>query len=104
MSELDRSSFSTAATELKQKLNQSVKKLAAHNFRHATQKQKESVSDFIHRLKKLFRRAYGREALTAETGDTLLNSHAVTGGTETRDYAGTYSFWGTVVCRTVCSC
>ena len=74
MSELDRSLFSTAATELKQKLDQSVKKLAAHDFRHATQKQKESVSDFIHRLKKLFRRAYGREALTAETGDTSLYS------------------------------
>lgn len=30
------------------------------------------MSDFIHRLEKLFRRAYGREVLTTETRDALL--------------------------------
>ena len=30
------------------------------------------MSDFIHRLEKMFRRAYGREALTTETRDALL--------------------------------
>ena len=72
MSEHDRRSFSTAATKLKEKLDQGVKKIAAQDFRHATQKQKESVLDFIHRLEKMFRRAYGREALTTETRDALL--------------------------------
>ena len=62
MSECDRSSFSMAATKLKQKLDQGAKKLADQDFCHATQKQKESVSNLIHHLEK-FRQAYGREAL-----------------------------------------
>ena len=70
MNERDRSLFSMVATKLKQKLEQGANKLAAQDFRHATQKQKENASDFIHRLEKLFRRAYGREALTAEAQDT----------------------------------
>ena len=74
MSERDRSSFSMAATKLKQKLDHGAKKLVAQDFRQAIQKQKESVSDFIYHLEKLFRQAYGREALTAETRDTLLYS------------------------------
>ena len=71
MGEQDKRLFSTAATKLKEKLDQGVKKIAAQDFRHATQRQKESVSDFIHHLE-MFRRAYGREALTTETQDALL--------------------------------
>ena len=55
MNEHDKSSFNTAATKLKQKLDQGAKKLAVQDFHHATQKQKENVSDFIHCLEKLFR-------------------------------------------------
>ena len=61
-----------AATKLKEKLDQGVKKIVTQDFRHAIQEQKESVSDFIHHLEKMFRRAHGREALTTETQDTLL--------------------------------
>ena len=55
MSECERNSFSRAAAKLKQKLDQGAKKLAAQDFLHANQKQKKSVSDFIHRLEKMFR-------------------------------------------------
>ena len=72
MSENDSRSFNTAATKLKEKLDQGVKKIAGQDFHHATQRQKESVSNFIHSLEKMFRRAYGREVLTTETQDALL--------------------------------
>ena len=72
MRENDRRSFATAVTKLKEKLDKGAKKIAAQDFRHAAQRQKENVSDFVHRLEKLFRRAYGQEVLTTETRDALL--------------------------------
>ena len=72
MSTQDRSSFDQATAKLQEKLDHGVRKLATQDFRHAVQSSRESVSDFIHRLEKLFQRAYGRESLTAETRDTLL--------------------------------
>ena len=48
--------------------------LAAQDFRHLSQKEHESVSDFITRLKKTFQLAYGHDSMTIETRHTLLCS------------------------------
>ena len=53
--------------------NQLGRSLATQDFRHATQREAESVSDFILRLEQTFRSAYGRDRLSSETRDTLLH-------------------------------
>lgn len=73
MSTQDRSSFDLATTKLQEKLDHGVRKLVAQNFQHAIQDPRESVSDFIHHLEKLFQRACGIENLTVEMRDTLLH-------------------------------
>ena len=42
------------------------------DFRHASQKGEEAVSDFIRRLERTFRIAYGRNGLSSETRSALL--------------------------------
>ena len=46
--------------------------LGALEFKHMTQRPMESVRDYIIRLERAFREAYGREPLSRETGDALL--------------------------------
>ena len=46
--------------------------MAAQEFRHATQGTQEAVSDYILRLEKTFRRAYGRDHMAEETRNALL--------------------------------
>ena len=46
--------------------------MAAQDFRHVLQQSAEPVSDYIRRLERTFRRAYGREMLSEETRDTVL--------------------------------
>ena len=46
--------------------------MAAQDFRHTTQKDAETVPDFIRRLERTFRVAYGRDNLSIETRDTFL--------------------------------
>ena len=46
--------------------------IAVQEFRHMAQKPTELVTDFIRRLEYAFRRAYGREQITMETCDALL--------------------------------
>jgi len=48
------------------------KMIAVQEFHHMAQKATEEVNDFIRRLEQSFRRAYGREHITAETCDALL--------------------------------
>ena len=48
------------------------KTLAAQDFRHATQGSQESVADYILRLEKTFRRAYGSDPMGEETRNALL--------------------------------
>ncbi len=45
--------------------------LAVQDFRHASQK---TVAEFIRRLERHFRVAYGRDGLGSETRNTLLHS------------------------------
>ena len=55
-------------------LESGSKTLVAQDFQHVSQKEHESDSDFICRLKKTFQLAYGRDSMTLETRHTLLHS------------------------------
>ena len=46
--------------------------MAAQDFRHSLQRDGEVVSDFIRRLEKTYKNAYGKDDLNAATRDTLL--------------------------------
>ena len=48
--------------------------MAAQDFSHCSQSEGESVSDFIRRLERTFRLAYGHDKMLAETCDALLHS------------------------------
>ena len=48
--------------------------LAIQDFRHASQRDDETVSDFIRRIERHYRVAYGRDGLGAETRNALLHS------------------------------
>ena len=57
---------------LHSRLEPSSKALAAQDFRHGMQKDLELVSDFIRRMERTFRIAYGSDSMSTETRDTLL--------------------------------
>ena len=68
----EKESFESAVEALRSRLEPGSKAVAAQDFRHATQRDTESVSDFIRRLERTFRIAYGRDPMSSETRDTLL--------------------------------
>ena len=72
MEDLDKGSYNRATATLKGRMDHGSMKLAAQDFRHAAQRVRETVAEFIHHLEKTFRRAYGKEAMTTETKDALL--------------------------------
>lgn len=47
--------------------------MVAQDFRHAAHSPQETVSDYILRLEKTFRRAYSRDHMTEKTKNTLLH-------------------------------
>ena len=57
---------------LRARLDPGSKALAAQDFRHAAQDENEKVGDFIRRIEKTFRRAYGHDTMLSETRDALL--------------------------------
>ncbi len=57
---------------LRSQLEQGSKAMAAQEFRHCSQTDGEHVAGYLRRLEKTFRVAYGREAITQETCNTLL--------------------------------
>ena len=65
----DHSSFNLATARLQEKLDHGVQKLEAQDFQHAV---RESASDFIHCVEKMFQHTYSRENLMPDTCDTLL--------------------------------
>lgn len=73
LSTSDRAKFETAVKALRDRLDPGGKAMAAQDFRHCTQSQGESVSDFIRRLERTFRLAYGRDGMLVETKDALLH-------------------------------
>jgi hypothetical protein len=74
MRESDRCRFESAVSALRTRLDPGSKAMAAQEFRHTSQKDNEGVSDFIRRLERVFRVAYGRDGLLSETRDALLYS------------------------------
>jgi len=72
MSLTERSSYKLAVTVLRTCLDPGNKILAALHFRHITQKETESVSDFIRRLEHTFQIVFGPDPMSAETTDVLL--------------------------------
>ena len=70
----EKSTCKDATRALNSRLEHGSKTLAAQDFRHLSQKEHESVSDFISRLEKTLQLAYGRDSMTIETRHTLLHS------------------------------
>jgi hypothetical protein len=68
----EKSAFVKAAKVLRSRIDPANKSSAAQDFRHTTQQKSESVSDFIRRLERMFRVAYGRDGMSNETRDMLL--------------------------------
>ena len=69
----EKDNLDTAIASLRRRLDPGSKTLAAQDFRHTLQKEGEAVSDFIRRLERTFRIAYGRDAMATDTRDTLLH-------------------------------
>ena len=72
LQEGERSTFDSGVKSLGNRLESGAKAMAAQDFRHCAQHEHEDVSNFIARLEKTFRLAYGHEAMSKETRDTLL--------------------------------
>ena len=73
LSEDQRSTFCTAVDTLRERLDPGGRMLAVQDFRHAAQKSEEAVADFILRLERCFRVAYGRDKLGKEAREALLH-------------------------------
>ena len=69
----EKDTYTHAMSALRARLDPGSKALAAQEFRHTTQRESESVADFTRRLERTFKIAYGRDALSADTRDTLLH-------------------------------
>jgi hypothetical protein len=70
----DKTDFSKAVDSLRRCLEPGSKTLAAQELQRVSQVQDESIADYIRRLKKMFRMAYGGDKISAETRDALLFS------------------------------
>ena len=70
----ERKTFSSATTALHNRLDPNNRVLAAQDFRHALQRDTETVAEYIRRLEQTYRTAYGRDGMSSETRDTLLYS------------------------------
>ena len=72
LGESETSDYEKAVRALRARLDPGSKALAAQDFRHAAQEESENVNDFIRRIEKTFRRAYGHDSMLSETRDALL--------------------------------
>ena len=73
VSEDQKSTFCTAVNTLRERLDLGRRMLAVQNFCHAVQKGEEVVADFICRLERCFRMAYGCNKLGQEAREALLH-------------------------------
>ena len=64
----------SAISALRNRLESGMRVLAAQDFRHTSQKEMESTADFIRRLERTFRVAYGHDSMSVETHETILYS------------------------------
>ena len=60
----EKSTYSASKQALHARLDPGSKVLAAQDFRHAIQKDDESIADFIRRMERCFQVAYGRDNLS----------------------------------------
>jgi hypothetical protein len=72
LEENERSDWKRATTALRARLDPGNKVIAAQDFRHTTQEESEKVADFIRRLERTFRIAYGSDHFNQETREALL--------------------------------
>ena len=73
LSSEDRATYASAIKALSlERLDPGIQTLAALDFRHASQKPTETVSDFVRCLEEIFQIGFGREKLSTETRDMLL--------------------------------
>ena len=72
LSDSEKETYELATTTLRSRLDPGSKIMAAQDFRHASQEENEKVGDFMRRLEQLFKLAYGRDIISAETRGTLL--------------------------------
>ena len=70
----EKASLEEAISSLRNRLDPCSRVVAAQDFRHASQHEKKPVADYIRRLEQLLRVAYGRDAMSNETRETLLHS------------------------------
>ena len=69
----DKGTFDMAIDAMRTRLDHGSRNVAAQDFRHTVQREQEPVSDFIRRLERTFRLAYGREGMCGETREMLLH-------------------------------
>ena len=72
LGEEEKGTYQTATQALRIRLDPGNRVLAAQDFRHAMQKDGESVADYVRRLERYFQIAYGRDKLSMETKETIL--------------------------------
>ena len=72
MSEEEKDEYEKAVGTLCDRLETGSKVMAAQDFRHLMQEDKEKVIDFIHRLEWTFWLAYGHDKLLPEARDGVL--------------------------------
>ena len=72
MDSSEKTEFAKAVDALKRRLDPGSKMLAIQDFRHASQGERESIADYIRRLEKMFRTAYGRDEMSTETREVIL--------------------------------
>lgn len=68
----EKSTYERGIAALRSRLDSGSKTLAAQDFRHAAQEEKEKVSDFVCRLEKIFHCTYEHNTMSAATRDALL--------------------------------
>ena len=66
-----RATYAQATESLRSCLDSIGRTAAAQDFQHAAQRKEEPVSDFIRRIERIFRSAYGRDPMSSETRETL---------------------------------
>ena len=72
LDEEKKGTYQTATQALRIQLDPGNRVLAAQDFRHAMQKDGESVADYVRRLERYFQIAYGWDKLSMETKETIL--------------------------------
>ena len=74
LDDTSKTTYSGAIEALRTRLDPGNRAFATQDFRHTVQGNEERVADFIRRLERTFRVAYGRNTMSAETRDMLLHS------------------------------